>query len=85
MLSHGIVDLLTHRTSAYNHFFPLLLPPVRSVVSYTDPGFTILEHTALLLFLVWVFARRRMTKRALAPEGTPGVAASPTYNRPRES
>src|SRR4029453_13793521 len=50
MLAHGIVDFLTHRQWAYNHFFPLPFAPIRSIVSYTDVGFTFLEH-ALFLFL----------------------------------
>ena len=35
MLAHGIVDLLTHRQWAYNHFFPFPFAPIRSIVSYT--------------------------------------------------
>ena len=53
MLAHGIVDLLTHRQWAYNHFFPLPSAPIQSIVSYTDVGFTIVEHALLLLFAVW--------------------------------
>ena len=64
MLSHGLVDLITHRTWEYNHFFPVPLPPIRGLVAYTDPGFTILEHTALLVFFVWLFARRRAARAA---------------------
>jgi len=60
MLAHGIVDLLTHQQWAYNHFFPFPLPPIRGIVSYTDVGFTIVEHVLLLLFVVgWVLKRRR--------------------------
>jgi cbb3-type cytochrome oxidase subunit 3 len=59
MLAHAIVDLLTHRTWAYNHFFPLPLPPLRSVVSYTDAWFTVLEHGTLLGFVLWLFWRGR--------------------------
>ena len=61
MLAHGIVDLLTHRQWAYNHFFPIPLAPIRSIVSYTDVGFTVVEHVLLLLFVGWwVLKRRRM-------------------------
>jgi len=61
MLAHGIVDLLTHRQWAYNHFFPLPLALIRGIFSYTDVGFTIVEHALLLLFIVWwVLKRRRM-------------------------
>jgi hypothetical protein len=61
MLAHGIVDFLTHRQWAYNHLFPFPFAPIRSIVSYTDVGFTIAEHALLLLFLVWwVLKRRRM-------------------------
>jgi hypothetical protein len=59
MLAHGIVDLLTHRQWAYNHFFPLPLAPIRSIVSYTDVGFTVVEHALLLLFVVWWMLKRR--------------------------
>jgi len=65
MLAHGIVDLLTHRQWAYNHLFPLPFAPIRSIVSYTDVGFTIVEHALLLLFVVgWVLKRRRMPSGA---------------------
>jgi hypothetical protein len=66
MLAHGIVDFLTHRQWAYNHFFPLPLAPMRSIVSYTDVGFTLVEHALLLLFAVWwVLKRRRMQLRVI--------------------
>src|SRR5206468_12853657 len=65
MLAHGIVDFLTHRQWAYNHFFPLPFAPIRSIVSYTDVEFTIVEHALLLLFVVWwVLKRQRMQPRA---------------------
>ena len=61
MLAHGIVDLLTHRQWAYNHFFPIPLAPIGGVVSYTDVRFTVVEHVLLLLFVGWwVLKRRRM-------------------------
>src|SRR4030095_11808311 len=47
MLAHGIVDLLTHRQWAYNHFFPIPLAPIGGVVSYTDVGFTVVEDILL--------------------------------------
>src|SRR4029453_18330687 len=53
MLDHGIVDLLTHRQWAYNHFFPIPLAPIGGVVSYTDVGFTVVDHVLLLLFVGW--------------------------------
>jgi uncharacterized membrane protein len=59
MLAHGIVDLLTHRQWAYNHLFPFPFAPIRSIVSYTDVGFTIVEHALLLLFVVWRIQQRR--------------------------
>ena len=60
MLAHGIVDLLTHRQWAYNHLFPLPFAPIAGLFSYTDMGFTIVEHVLLLLFVVgWVLKRRR--------------------------
>src|SRR5262245_7748744 len=65
MLAHGIVDLLTHRQWAYNHFFPLPFAPIQSIVSYTDVGFTVVEHALLLLFVVWwLLKRQRMQPRA---------------------
>ena len=71
MFAHGIVDFLTHRQWAYNHFFPLPFAPISSIVSYTDVGFTIGEHVLLLLFGVgWVLKRWRMPPRAnLKPQG----------------
>ena len=65
MLAHGIVDLLTHRQWAYNHLFPLPFAPIRGIVSYTDVGFTVVEHALLLLFVVWWVLKRR--------RGHPGV------------
>jgi hypothetical protein len=59
MLAHGIVDFLTHRQWAYNHLFPLPFAPIRSIVSYTDVGFTVVEHTLLLLFVVWWMLKRQ--------------------------
>ena len=61
MLSHGIVDLLTHRQWAHNHFFPLPFAPIAGLFSYTDMGFTLVEHVLLLLCVGWwVLKRRRM-------------------------
>jgi hypothetical protein len=61
MLAHGIVDFLTHRQWAYNHFFPIPLAPIAGLFSYTDVGFTLVEHALLLLCVVWwVLRRRRM-------------------------
>ena len=61
MLAHGIVDLLTHRQWAYNHLFPFPCASVQGIVSYTDRGFTVVEHALLLLFVMWwVRKRRRM-------------------------
>ena len=59
MLAHGIVDLLTHRQWAYNHLFPLPFAPIRGIVSYTDVGFTIVEHALLLLFVGWWVLKRQ--------------------------
>ena len=59
MLAHGIVDFLTHRQWAYNHLFPLPFAPIRSIVSYTDVGFTVVEHALLVLFVVWWVLKRQ--------------------------
>jgi uncharacterized membrane protein len=59
MLAHGIVDLLTHRQWAYNHLFPLPFAPIRSIVSYTDVEFTVVEHALLFLFVVWWVLKRK--------------------------
>jgi hypothetical protein len=61
MFAHGIVDFLTHRQWAYNHLFPFPFAPIRGIVSYTDAGFTIVEHALLLLFMVWWVLKRRRT------------------------
>jgi hypothetical protein len=53
MLAHGIVDFLTHRQWAYNHFFPIPLAPIAGLFSYTDMGCMLVEHVLLLLFVVW--------------------------------
>jgi hypothetical protein len=62
MLAHGIVDVLTHRQWAYNHFFPIPLAPISGLFSYTDMGFTVVEHALLLLFLVWWMLKRQRTQ-----------------------
>lgn len=66
MLAHGITDLLTHAQWAYNHLFPIPLEPIGGIFSYTDTGFTVVEHVGLLLFVVWWMLRRKDYKR---PEG----------------
>jgi len=59
MLAHGIVDLLTHTQWAYNHFFPIPLEPMGGIFSYTDLGFTIVEHSLLICFVVWWIIKRK--------------------------
>ena len=59
MLAHGIVDFLTHRQWAYNHFFPIPLAPRAGLFSYTDVRFTVVEHALLLLFVVWWVLKRK--------------------------
>jgi hypothetical protein len=59
MLVHGVVDLLTHRHWAYNHLFPLPFAPIGGIFSYTDVGFTVVEHALLLLGVVWWLLTRR--------------------------
>lgn len=65
MLAHGVVDLLTHRQWAYNHLFPLSFTPIRAVFSYTDVGFTIVEHVCVLLFGVWWVWQRKQRSEPL--------------------
>ena len=61
MLAHGMVDFLTHQQWAYNHLFPLPFAPISGIVSYTDVGWTVVEHALLLLCIVWwVLQRHRM-------------------------
>jgi len=59
MLAHSIIDLLTHRQWAYNHLFPIRLEPITGIVSYTDVGFTLVEHAFLILFVVWWMIQRK--------------------------
>jgi hypothetical protein len=66
MLAHGIVDLLTHAQWAYNHFFPVPFEPIIGIFSYTDAGFTMVEHAGLLLFVVWWIIQRK--KRSSYPD-----------------
>jgi membrane-bound metal-dependent hydrolase YbcI (DUF457 family) len=60
MLSHGVVDLLTHRGSAYNHLFPIPARPLGSPLDYTDPVFTVIEHVVLLATVFWLYRRRTL-------------------------
>jgi membrane-bound metal-dependent hydrolase YbcI (DUF457 family) len=70
MLAHSVIDLLTHKQWAYNHFFPIRLEPIRGIFSYTDVGFTIVEHTFLILFVVWWIIKRRPERaRQTSDEG----------------
>jgi hypothetical protein len=69
MLAHGLTDFLTHVQWAYNHFFPLLLVPIRGIVSYTDVGFTIVEHALLLLFAVWQVLKRQQRSQTWRTRG----------------
>jgi hypothetical protein len=59
LFAHGIVDFLTHRPRAYNHLFPLPFAPIWGIVSYTDVGFTLVEHVLLLLFVGWWVLKHR--------------------------
>ena len=59
MLAHGIVDLLTHQQWTYNHLFPLPLAPIEGLFSYTEVGFSIVEHALLLVFVVWWVLQRQ--------------------------
>ena len=70
MLAHGITDFLTHRQWAYNHFFPIPFAPIRSIVSYTDMGFTIVEHALLLLFVVGWMLKRQQRAQQWRTKGT---------------
>ena len=49
MLSHGLVDLITHRTWEYNHFFPVPLPPISSARS-ANPSLPRMPPNAPLLY-----------------------------------
>jgi membrane-bound metal-dependent hydrolase YbcI (DUF457 family) len=62
MLSHAIVDLLTHQRWAYNHFIPIPLEPIMGVVSYTSLWFTVVEHLVVLGFLAWFLRKRYLNK-----------------------
>jgi len=70
MLAHGIADFLTHRKWAYNHFFPLPLAPIAGLFSYTDMGFTIVEHALLLLFVVGWMLKRQQRAQPWRTKGT---------------
>ncbi len=59
MLAHGVADLLTHERWAYNHFFPFPFAPIPGIFSYTDAGFTLVEHAFLLGVGVWWLAQRK--------------------------
>lgn len=78
MLSHGVVDLLTHGSAAYNHLYPLPIRPWSSPVSYTTPVFTVVEHLGVLAFAVWVLRRRRLSPGS--PPTSPGRAAASRHS-----
>jgi membrane-bound metal-dependent hydrolase YbcI (DUF457 family) len=81
MMSHAVVDLLTHRTWAYNHVWPIPLTPVRSLVSYTDIWFTILEHALLLLVVLWWYVARRGARPRSMIEPAEGSALDESPRR----
>jgi hypothetical protein len=70
MLAHGIVDFLTHRQWAYNHFLPIPLAPIQGLFSYTDVGFTVVEHGLLLLFVVWWIMKQKKRAQQLRTRST---------------
>jgi hypothetical protein len=59
MVAHSVVDLLTHRQWAYNHFFPIRWEPIGGIFSYTDMGFILVEHSLLICFAVWWIIKRK--------------------------
>ncbi|MDA1197396.1 MAG: zinc dependent phospholipase C family protein [Nanoarchaeota archaeon] len=59
MVSHIVVDFLTHQRSGYNHFFPLPFLEVRALVSYHSWWFTIVEHVFVVGFIFWFFYLRK--------------------------
>ena len=63
MLSHNIIDLLTHQKWAYNHFLPLKVEPIMGMVSYTSTWFTILEHLFVVIFIIWFFRKKNKKKK----------------------
>jgi membrane-bound metal-dependent hydrolase YbcI (DUF457 family) len=77
MLAHGMVDLLTHAQWAYNHFFPIPLEPIGAMFSYTDVGFTIVEHAFLLVFGVWWMMKRK--QRSSNTDQVNRLTSSPTH------
>lgn len=72
MISHGVVDLLTHVDAAYNHLYPLPLEPIVAPVSYTSTWFTLLEHAMFAAFVIWYLRGREVDARkpVKATEGT---------------
>lgn len=59
MFSHALVDFFTHQRSSYNHFLPIPLEHIGGIVSYTSLWFTILEHSLIVLFVLWILKRKR--------------------------
>lgn len=57
-MSHNVIDFFTHHKEAHAHFHPLSDWRFRSPVSYYEKefhaaAFTIVEHAAIALLLVW--------------------------------
>jgi len=58
MVSHAILDLLTHQRWVYNHFYPLPLEPLTAIFSYTSIWFTLVEHIFVLIFIFWIVSKK---------------------------
>lgn len=63
ILSHGVIDALTHTAWGYNHFYPFNVPQIPGIVSYTDTWFSVLEHIVVLVFLLIALHKIRTKRR----------------------
>ncbi len=65
MLSHVILDFLTHQKMGYNILYPFNFPIFSSQISYTSTWFTILEHLFVIGFIVWFYKNRKLFKSTI--------------------
>lgn len=64
LVSHGVVDLLTHQQWGYNHLYPLAGAEIVGPVSYTTFWFSIIEHAFVAVVAVQLYNKHWRRKRA---------------------
>ena len=64
-LTHVVVDFLTHQGKfAWNHLYPINVPPMNGLIDYWTPWFIIPVHVLwVTLLLYWYFKNKKNTRK----------------------